>query len=484
MESGQKKGIFLWKNRFTIGLKYPMVVLLVLFGMLPSMLCAQTIFGSVMQNQIDSRMIEVQNQCRILSSKMTRLRYLWDEENVKVLNNEIETMADVYNGRLVVIDKDFKIVQDTFHMAEGRLLVAEEVIRCFQGENSSKYNYAKHYFVQTVPIYDNTGEKGIDGVMLASISTESIIMLLDKVMGRARFFQLLSFIVIMIAAMLIVSMMLRPFREFQKKLDNVAEGALDIDISADAYRETQEISRAVEQTITKLREVDESRQEFVSNVSHELKTPITSIRVLADSLMGMKDAPVDLYREFMEDISNEIDRETQIINDLLALVKMDKSNAELNISLTDVNILVEQILKRLRPIANKENIELILKSIREVSAEIDEVKMSLAVTNLVENAVKYNHENGWVRVTVDADHKFFYIKVEDCGIGIPEEEQGKIFERFYRVDKARSRETGGSGLGLAITRNVVLMHKGTVKITSKPGEGSTFTLRAPLKYIA
>jgi len=114
---------------------------------------------------------------------------------------------------------------------------------------------------------------------------------------------------------------------------------------------------------------------------------------------------------------------------------------------------------------------------------VDETKLSLVITNLVENAMKYNIEEGWVRVTVDADHKFFYLKVADSGIGIPEEMQDQIFDRFFRVDKARSRETGGSGLGLAITRNVVLMHKGAIKLTSKEGEGSIFTVRIPLKYI-
>ena len=222
----------------------------------------------------------------------------------------------------------------------------------------------------------------------------------------------------------------------------------------------------------------------MSNVSHELKTPITSIRVLADSLMGMEDAPVELYREFMEDISDEIDREGKIIDDLLALVKIDKSEAELNLSQVDIVVLVKQILKRLRPIANKRNVELILESIREVTADIDETKLSLAISNLVENAIKYNSAGGWVRVTVDADHKFFFVKVADSGIGIPEEEQDRIFERFYRVDKARSRVTGGSGLGLAITRRVILMHKGAIKLTSRDGEGSVFTLRIPLNYIA
>ena len=219
------------------------------------------------------------------------------------------------------------------------------------------------------------------------------------------------------------------------------------------------------------------------SVSHELKTPLASMKVLADSLLSQENVPAELYREFMEDISDEIDREGKIIDDLLALVKMDKSEAELNIAQVDINQLVEQVLKRLRPIANRRKVELIYESIRQVTADVDETKLSLVITNLVENAMKYNIEEGWVRVTVDADHKFFYLKVADSGIGIPEEMQDQIFDRFFRVDKARSRETGGSGLGLAITRNVVLMHKGAIKLTSKEGEGSIFTVRIPLKYI-
>lgn len=473
-----------WRQRFTVSLKVPIVVLMVLFGMIPMILCTQTILSSLRQSQIDAQMIEVQNQCQILSSKMTRAGYLQGEDR-SALNSEIETIADVYNGRIVVVNKNFRIVQDTFHIAEGRLHIAEEVIRCFQGESSSRYNKEKHYFAQAVPVYDGTAEKAIQGVLVITASTESVILLADSVGDKALLFQIIVLLVLIIIALMSALLMLRPFKEFQGKLNHIAQGALDTDISADTYRETRDISQAVEQTISKLKEVDQSRQEFVSNVSHELKTPITSIRVLADSLMGMGgEVPVELYREFMEDISDEIDRESKIIDDLLSLVKMDKSEAELNIAQVNINALAEQILKRLRPIANKRKVELILESIREVTADVDEMKLSLAITNLVENAIKYNMEEGWVRVTLDADHKFFYIKVADSGIGIPEEVQDRIFERFYRVDKARSRETGGSGLGLAITRNVILMHRGAVKLTSREGEGSTFTVRIPLNYIA
>ena len=194
-------------------------------------------------------------------------------------------------------------------------------------------------------------------------------------------------------------------------------------------------------------------------------------------------AITELYREFLVDIAEEIERENKIINDLLSLVKLDKTASDLNITPVKINELLELVLKRLRPIAKKSNIELVFESFRPVIAEIDEVKLSLALSNLIENAIKYNVEDGWVRVSLNADHKYFYVKVSDSGIGIPEDAQDFIFDRFYRVDKARSRGTGGTGLGLAITKSVILMHRGAVKVYSKENEGTTFTVRVPINYI-
>ena len=279
--------------------------------------------------------------------------------------------------------------------------------------------------------------------------------------------------------------LVKPFKRLLRSFDRVAQGDLDADIREDAYSETRQMSHAVQKSLRKLKAVDQSRQEFVSNVSHELKTPITSIRVLADSLMGMEEVPVELYREFMSDISDEIDRESQIIEDLLTLVRMDKSaESQMKISQVHINHELEMILKRLRPIAKRSNVELILESIREVTADVDKVKLNLAVTNLVENAIKYNVDSGWVRVTLDADHKYFYVKVADSGIGIPEDSVDHIFERFFRVDKARSREVGGTGLGLSITKNVIQMHHGVIDVESTQGEGTTFSMRIPLNYVS
>lgn len=281
--------------------------------------------------------------------------------------------------------------------------------------------------------------------------------------------------------------MVKPFEKMAKDIEGIQSGYGGDTLEINNYVETTAICENFNSLINGMKVMDESRQEFVSNVSHELKTPLTSMKVLADSINSMgADAPKELYMEFMGDITNEIERETKIINDLLSLVKMDKSAADLNIETVNINDLLEQILKRLQPIADRQKVELVLESFRPVSAEIDEVKLTLAFTNLIENAIKYNRNDGegWVHVSLNADHQYFYLKVEDSGIGIPEEELDHIYERFYRVDKSHSREIGGTGLGLAITRNSILMHRGAIKAYSVLDEGTTFDVRIPLNYIA
>lgn len=463
-------------------MKVPLLFCFLLVTLVPLLVQARFLAGFFRQSQIEDSMIEAQSKCLMLTNKMITLDYINNMSNNPGLDAEMNVTADLFNGRIVVIDSSFKIIKDTFELTKGKTSVVEEVLRSFEGETINRRNKEKDYFYLTLPVYSKADSQKVEGVLLMTASTESMALLESQVMHKAGFLQFVLFLFVAVD-LLAASFLMKPFKKLQERLNMVSEGNLDQDIQVDDYKETRGISNAVSQTLRKLKAVDQSRQEFVSNVSHELKTPITSIRVLADSLMGMEDAPVELYREFMVDISDEIDREGKIIDDLLSLVKMDKSSPDLNITSVSINALMEQILKRLRPIAKKRNIELVFESQREVTADVDEVKLSLALSNLVENAVKYNHEDGWVHVVLDADHKFFYVKVIDNGVGIAPEFQEHVFERFYRVDKARSRETGGTGLGLAITRNIVILHQGAIKLQSKEGEGTTFTVRIPLNYI-
>jgi signal transduction histidine kinase len=457
----------------TISLRATLIIAFLFIGSIPVFIQSPVMLGSYKQNLIDSRMQDIQNQCWILSNKMTRSGYLTSEPRDPLLDNEMSVKADMFNGRIVIVNRSFRIISDTFSLSIGKINVSEEVIKCFGGENSNKYNSEKRQ------------DKEIDGVMIVTASAEDLLNRVSQVSEKGSLLNVMIVSILAIIVVLLAKLIMKPFQELQRLLNRASEGDMDEPISSRAYKETMAITDSINQTLKKLKAVDKSREEFVSNVSHELKTPITSIRVLADSLTGMEDAPVELYREFMSDISVEIERESKIIDDLLALVRMDKtSGGSLNIAQVNINGLLELILKRLRPIAGKRNVELIFESIREVTADVDEMKLSLALSNLVENAIKYNMESGWVRVTLDADHKFFYVKVADSGIGIPEEFQEHVFERFYRVDKARSRETGGTGLGLSITKKIILMHQGALKLQSKEGEGSTFTVRIPLTYIS
>ncbi|MBQ7535205.1 MAG: ATP-binding protein [Stomatobaculum sp.] len=463
-----------------------LIVLFLLFGCIPFFFKGTVLTKTFSQATLENRQNEIQNRSRILSTKLTRSGYLKNTaEQDTALNTEMDTVASVYDGRIVLIDNNYRVIRDTFHLAEGRYHVAPEVIRCFRGENLSGYNGELQYLLQTTPVYELSAEgddRTVEGVILFIASTEKLRQSLSDTGNTHVMFDLIT-VLLLIPLALIVSMMVSgPFRALRHDLSVVANGDLNHQVEQNAFVVTKQISEDISTTIRKLKDAAQSRDEFVSNVSHELKTPITSIRVLADSLMSMEDAPVELYKDFMNDISGEIDREAKIIDDLLSLVRMDRSGVALERKSTDMHAMLEQILKRLRPIARLSNVDLTLETVREVKADVDEVKFSLAITNLVENAIKYNVKDGWVHVTLDADHQYCYIKVEDSGIGIPQDQIDSVFERFYRVDKARSRETGGTGLGLAITKEIVLMHQGNIRLTSTEGEGACFQVRIPLLH--
>ena len=325
--------------------------------------------------------------------------------------------------------------------------------------------------------------KQLQGAMLITFSTSEIAATIDGLEQKGILIVGIIVALSILLGYILSTVLVKPFARVTKSIEDLTDGYQNEEISVPDYTETALITDAFNKMLSRMKVLDESRDEFVSNVSHELKTPLTSMKVLADSLVGQQGIPEELYQEFMGDITAEIDRENKIITDLLSLVKMDKKAANLNIEHLNINQLLEDILRRLRPIADKRNIDLILDSFRPVEADVDEVKFTLAISNLVENGIKYNVDDGWVRVTLDADHKDFYVKVADSGMGIPQDSIDRIFERFYRVDKSHSREIGGTGLGLAITRSAVTKHHGTIQVSSKEGEGTTFTVRIPLSYI-
>ena len=478
-------------------LKVRIFLIILAAGIIPSIAMRHGITNNYEERAVEQRANSVQNQLMIIANHLVSNNYLADRstqnasylESEKVINAELEMFANLYDGRVMIIDRNFKIVKDTYKISEGKTIISEEVIKCFRGENTSHYDSEHGYIELATPITDTTAsnteaDNMIQGVMLTSISTDSITATKEVLSRKALILETIMIVCIIGLAIVLSVALTRPFDRVTEAINEVKSGYSNEAISVPDYVETMHIVDAFNQVQKRMKALDDSRQEFVANVSHELKTPMASVKVLADSLLMQDNVPVELYKEFMEDIVSEIDRENRIITDLLALVKMDKSTSDLSIAATNINDLTELILKRLRPIARKKEVELVFESVRMVVAEIDEVKMTLVMTNLVENAIKYNKDHGWVKVILDADHQNFTFTVSDSGLGIPEESIAHIYERFYRVDKSHSREIGGTGLGLAITRSAVLAHRGSITVTSTEGEGTTFTVKIPLNYIS
>lgn len=474
--------------QFIKSLKFRLILLILVIAILPSLVLCIGVLNSYEARAVSIRESEILSQAKILANQIATSEYMdKGSSEANIIQAQISLLTTIYDGRVIIVDDNFKVYHDTYNLDDNKTIIAEEVIQSFQGQEVTNYDAENHYIEMTIPIIDpDDTSSTVQGVMLISVSTDNIVLNHGYLSQVATIILVIVVVATVFFGILVILYFMKPFGKLSDGIAAIKEGYGDDALQVNDYTETALICKRFNEVIGRMKITDESRQEFVSNVSHELKTPLTSMKVLADSINSMPDAPKELYQEFMEDITSEIERETKIINDLLSLVKMDKSAADLNVTSVNINELLEQILKRLQPIADKQQVELVLESFRPVTAEVDEVKLTLAITNLVENAIKYNRADGegWVHVSLNADHQYMYLKVEDSGIGIPEESLDQIYERFYRVDKSHSREIGGTGLGLAITRNCILMHRGAIKVHSVLGEGTTFDVRIPLNYIA
>ncbi|MGN0386113.1 MAG: ATP-binding protein [Lachnospiraceae bacterium] len=473
-------------------LRARLFIIILVVGAIPGVLMRYGILENYEDHAIQLRTNTVQTQLKILANHLILYNYLQDNSS-EVIGAELDMLSNLYDGRVLIIGGNFKVVKDTYGISEGKTIISEEVIRSFGNVSLSNYDKNHGYIEMTTPITETVKvmkdngeveEVVVRGVMLTSISSDSITTTMDILNRKAIILEALMFLVILVIALVLSNVLTKPFAHVTQAINEVKAGYTDETISVPDYSETIHIVDAFNHLLARMKVLDDSRQEFVANVSHELKTPLTSMKVLADSLLADPDAPAEMYREFLSDITAEIDRENQIITDLLALVKMDKKATPMNISCVSINDLTELICKRLRPIARKKDIEVVFESLRPVTAEVDEVKMTLIINNLVENAIKYNVEHGSVKIVLDADHQMFSLEVSDTGIGIPQDSLEHIYERFYRVDKSHSREIGGTGLGLAITKNAILLHRGSITVSSVEGEGTTFLVKIPLTHIA
>lgn len=479
-ENVENKNKNIWKNsRRRISLQV-VIFVMIMAGFYLISISMKTVLLQLMLNQRYS-------DCEtLLQENAKNLEYLINDINSETEGTSktfhgMNTLAYSLSARVMIVDTDYRVAYDSFRLLKDTYIMNNDIYEIMKGDRDERLVREQSYIEYMFPVVNREGY--IDDVAVIAVSLESMENERGYLSYRANILICIFMVIGVLTAFFISYMAVRDTRKIKSQLVNMKDGFLGQISSDGLWREAGSVVDNMNGIFAKSQLLEESRQEFVSNVSHELKTPITSMKVLSESILMQDNVPVEMYREFMNDIVLEIDREAQIISDLLTLVKTDKGSDSLNIERVDINELMEVILKRLTPLAEKRSIEITFESFREVEADIDKVKFTLAISNLIENGIKYNVDGGWIRVSLNADHKNLYIKVADSGVGIPEDCVEHIFERFYRVDKARSRDTGGTGLGLAISKNIIVMHKGIINVYSEPGKGTTFTVRVPMNYV-
>ena len=296
--------------------------------------------------------------------------------------------------------------------------------------------------------------------------------------------RIISWMAIVLVAVLLINALVlrtitRPIGELNEGISRMSKGDLSARVRVRGNNEFAGLARAFNSMSERLEQLDKSRSQFVSNASHELKTPLSTMKILIETLMYQDPPDPAMTKEFLTDANQEIDRLNRIVSDLLTLVNID-NGMKLNLAELDIGALLEEQVKRLAPLARENGVELdcALKETLEVNG--DQTKLQQVVYNIIDNAIKYTPRGGEVHCALNRSGKKAVIRVTDTGVGIPAEDLPHIFDRFYRVDKARSRETGGTGLGLSIVKQFVLLHGGTIDARSAPGKGSTFIIELPL----
>ena len=463
-------------------LRWKLLILFFIISYIPLMFFSSMILDRMETYYITQSEIGWLRQANMVAIQVKEGNYLVDNSNYNLFKTLITNKSNESGARILVVDASGFVIMDSSGADMNNTLMNSTVLSALNNQEKAKKIDNLPIMTASVPVLDKD-KKSVVGAVVLVTSIKDVLLPQEDMKGQI---YLLSLVIALIAGLLSFttsSVITKPLKTLMKFVQKITNGQLDQKVNVVGKDEIAELGSAFNHMTEQLQRVEQSRQEFVSNVSHELKTPLSSIKVLTESLMFQEDVPVEMYKEFFEDINSEVDRLNNIISDLLTLVRLDQREIPLNIVNVDINEMTQNILKRLTPLAKKKEIKLIYESHKDIIAEIDEVKFTLALTNLIENAIKYTPSGGEVGVVLQSDLQDAFISVQDTGIGIAKEEQSRIFERFYRTDKTRNRETGGTGLGLAITYKTVVMHNGSIQVESEEGRGSVFSVQFPLRHI-
>ena len=401
------------------------------------------------------------------------------------------------SGRVLVLDPWCVVQVDTESRLNGSRFITREIDNVLKG-SASDYGYydvgntgtiwlraALNAFssvnamtgVYASGIYD-AGR--LEGVLVYISQVQEIYENLREIQTKILLWLIIVAAAVMVVNGFVLRTITRPIAELNEGISRMSRGDLSARVNVRGKNEFAGLAAAFNSMSERLEQLDKSRNQFVSNASHELKTPLSTMKILIETLMYQDPIDPGMTKEFLTDVNKEIDRLNRIVSDLLTLVNIDSGAMKLNLDEVDLSGLMQEQVKRLSPLARENGIELECASKDQMFITGDALKLQQVIYNVIDNAIKYTPRGGEVHCALTRSGRMAVIRIADTGEGIPAEDLPHIFDRFYRVDKARSRETGGTGLGLSIVKQIVVSHGGTITPESTLGKGTTFTIQLPL----
>lgn len=412
-------------------------------------------------------------KCQLASDELSTLE-VWNNTTVSGILSQLESLRA---SRLVVTDSTGLCIYDSTDASLGKYMLLPEILGACQGNDVFTWRYHAGAMISraATPIVDLGTAAGCVYITEYDTAQGAVIDLLLNTILRVT---VILELVVILFSLVHTRHFSRRMRAILDSMHVIQKGSYDQKVSVGGNDELTMLASEFNDLTERLQTSEEKRRRFVSDASHELKTPLASIKLLTDSIL-QNDMDADTMREFVEDIGTEAERLNRMTAKLLSLTKVDGEPAP-EAELIRMAPTIRQVARMLRPVAEKAGISLVLSIDDDSTVLITRDDLYQIVFNLMENGIKYNKPGGSVTVTLGRSMDTARLTVTDTGMGIPAEAIDHIFERFYRVDKARSRQTGGSGLGLAIVRAIVRRNRGEIDVESTPGEGTTFRVTFPI----
>ena len=385
-------------------------------------------------------------------------------------------------GRLLALDPDGKVQADSFGLLLGTRPAVPEAVGVLALGEQTAYAIHREEGEEAGTACCASAMVGASGRVGALVFISSVGEMMESLARVEREWGGL-FIGVALAAMAVAlvfsGLLTRPITALTRTIRRMGQGDLSARVTVRASGELRTLAESYNAMAEQIESLDRSRNQFVSNASHELKTPLATMKIMLETMLYQPDMPEELRAEFMADMDHEIDRLTGIVTDLLTLTRLDNHQMELKPERFDLSEAAEEVLRLLAPAAEKRGQSLRGEIGPDIEITGDRGKIVQILHNLTENAMKYTPDGGEITVGLRSAGREAVLTVRDNGVGIRAEDQAHIFDRFYRVDKARSRETGGTGLGLSIVKQLVQLHGGRITVSSEPGKGSVFTVTLP-----